>query len=169
MVSIAVALLLCQVELPPEARLTPEPAPPQISVLNRSLLATGGGVVAGGAALGIAFVLVGQNANFDITFAAAGLSALMISGVAFTIHEVLGGRGEVTLGFLLGAAVMAGATAIAYAIDQRREVTPLLAVGIGAIPAAAAAVLGLEGTSPQAHTKPGVQITPGLNGFSGTF
>lgn len=169
MVSLALALLLSQAELPPEARLPPPPpAGPQVSVVTRALLSGGGGVLAGGASLGIAYLLAGQNANFDLTFAAAGLSAIMISGVAYTIHEVLGGRGEITLGFLFSALAMAGAAAIAYAVNPERDIAPLLAVGIGTVPAAVATVLGLEGTSP--NKKPSaVQVNVGPTGISGRF
>lgn len=166
MLSLLMALALSQAELPPEARLIPPAAPPAPpSVVTRSLLATGGGALAGGASLGIALLLVGQNQRFDPTFATAALSALLITGVAFTIHEALGGRGEITLGFLLCAVVMAGAAGLAIAIDNTRELAPVLTMAIGSIPAAAAAVFGLEGTSPQARAK--VQLTP--TGISGTF
>ena len=171
MVSLALALLVSQVELPPEARVTPsEPERPQVSVVTRALLSGGGGVLAGGASLGIAYLLAGQNAGFDITFAAAGLSAIMISGVAYTIHEVLGGRGEITLGFLFSALAMAGATAIAYAVNPQRDIAPILAVGIGTVPAAVVAVLGLEGTSPTPKKTPApVQVAVGPTFISGRF
>jgi len=166
MLSLFMALALSQAELPPEARLTPTAAaPPPPSVVTRSLLATGGGALAGGASLGIALLLVGQNQRFDPTFATAALSALLITGVAFTVHEALGGRGEITLGFLLCAVVMAGAAGLAIAIDSTRELAPVLTMAIGSIPAAAAAVFGLEGTSPQARAK--VRVSP--TGINGTF
>lgn len=168
MLSLALALVLTQAELPPEARVTPQPAAkPPPSVVTRSLLATGGGALAGGASLGIALLLVGQNQNFDPTFATAALASLLITGVAFTIHEALGGRGEITLGFLLCTVVMAGAAGLAVAIDGSRDMAPILTAAIGSVPAAAAAVFGLEGTSPQPKSR--VQIAVGPTGIMGTF
>lgn len=157
-----------QPEPPPEARLIPQPqAPEPPSVVTRSLLATGGGTLAGGAALGLSLLLVGQNANFDPTFATAALASLLITGVAFTIHEALGGRGEITLSFLLTAVMMAGAAVLATAIDASRPMAPILTAAIGSLPAAAAAVFGLEATSPKA--KPRVAVSVGPTGISGTF
>ncbi|MDP1825954.1 MAG: hypothetical protein Q8L48_22005 [Archangium sp.] len=158
-----------QPEPPPEARVTPEPrAPEPPSVFTRSLLATGGGTLAGGVSLGIAMLLVGTNVNFDPNFATAALSALMITGVAFAIHEALGGRGEITLSFLLTAVVMAGAAGLSAAISGGdRLLAPVLTAAIGSLPAAAAAVFGLEATSPKAKTR--VAIAFGPTGFHGTF
>ena len=154
-------------EPPPEARLTPQPEPrPPASVFTRSLLATDGGTLAGGAALGIALLLVGQNANFDPTFATAALASILITGVAFTIHEALGGRGEITLSFLLTAVVMAGAALVATAIDSSRLMAPLLTTAIGSLPAAAAAVFGLEATSPKPRR---ITVAVGPTGIIGTF
>jgi hypothetical protein len=155
-------------ELPPEARLTPQPKPPEgPSVVARSLLATGGGTLGGGASLAIAMLLLGSNPNLDTNFATAALSALMITGVAFAIHEALGGRGEITLSFLLTAVVMAGAAGLAVAIDSNRNVAPLLTAAIGSLPAAAAAVFGLEVTSPKPKSR--VAIAFGPTGFRATF
>lgn len=149
----------------------PEPtprAPP--SVLTRSLLATGAGTLAGGVSLGIALLLVGTNPNFDPTFATAALASLMITGVAFAIHEAMGGRGEITLSFLLTAVVMAGAGGLAAAIGNGdRVLAPVLAAAIGSLPAAAAAVFGLEATSPKPKPKAKVSVAFGPTGFSGTF
>lgn len=92
-------------DLPKEALLIPPPAPQPPSVFTRSLLATGGGTLAGGISLGIALLLVGTNPNFDPNFATAALASLLITGVAFAIHCSLAGRGEVTLSFLLTAVV----------------------------------------------------------------
>lgn len=156
-------------ELPPEARLTPQPPPPEPpSGVARSLLATGGGTLAGGASLGLALLLVGNNVNFDPTFATAALASLLITGVAFTIHEALGGRGEITLSFLLTAVVMAGAGALSAALmNGDRIMGPVLAAAMGSLPAAAAAVFGLEATSPKSKNR--VAVTFGPTGFRATF
>jgi hypothetical protein len=153
-------------DLPNEARLIPPPAPPQPpSVAARSLLATGGGTLAGGVSLGIAMLLVGTNPNFDMTFATAALASLLITGVAFTIDEALGGRGEITLSFLLTAVVMAGAAGLASVIDK--NMSPVLTAAIGSLPAAAAAVFALEVTTPK--SKNHVSVVFGPTGFRATF
>lgn len=168
MLSLILTLALSQAELPPEARVTPQPQPRDPpSAVTRSLLATGGGALAGAASLGIAYLLIGQNERFDPTFATAALSSLLISGVAFTIHQALGGHGEIILSFLACAVVMAGAAGLAVAIDNSRSMAPILTVAIGSIPAAAAAVLVLEGTTPQSKSR--VQVNVGPTGISGTF
>jgi hypothetical protein len=171
MLSLALALALSQVEPaepPPETRLTPPaeaPAPP--SVVTRTLLSTGGGALAGAAGLGIAMLLVGANPNFDAVFATAALSALLITGVSFTLHQALGGNGEITLAFLGCALLVAGATGLALAINPSRDIAPYLLTAIGSIPAAAGAVIALEGTTPQAKPKPRLAIA--FNGVYGTF
>lgn len=168
MLSLVLALALSQAEPPPEARLTPQPQPPAPpSAVTRSLLATGGGTLAGAASLGIALLLVGQNTRFDATFATAALSSLLITGVAFTIHQALGGRGEITLAFLACAVLMAGAAWLAVAIDNGHGLAPVLTMAIGSLPAAAGAVLALEGTTPQSKSR--VQIALGPTGIRGSF
>ena len=153
-------------ELPSEARLIPPPAPPAPpSVVTRSLLAIGGGTLAGGVSLGIAVLLVGSNPNFDPTFATAALASLLITGVAFAIHEAMGGRGEITLALLLTAAVMAGSAGLAIAIDKNNSA--VLTAAIGSLPAAAAAVFGLEITSPKSKAR--VAVAFGPTGFRATF
>ncbi|MFO0600728.1 MAG: hypothetical protein U0228_35795 [Myxococcaceae bacterium] len=155
-------------ELPPEARLTPQPAPPPgPSMWTRSLLSTGAGMLGTGAALGISMLLIGQNPRFDPIFANAALGALLVTGAVFTVHEALGGRGEITLAFLACAVVTAGAAGLAIAIDPSRDVAPYVTSAIGAIPASIAAVIALEGTNPK--PKRGVQLTVMPNGVSGTF
>ncbi|MFZ5441815.1 MAG: hypothetical protein ACOZQL_17560 [Myxococcota bacterium] len=177
MLSLVLALALTQAEAPPaalpepprELRVAPQPPPPEPpSVWTRALLGTGLGTLAGPAAFGISYLLVSRNPNFDLTFATAALSSLLISGVAFSVHSALGGRGEVTLGFLATVAVMAGAAGLASAIDSSREVAPLLTVAIGSLPAAALAMLALEGTNPQ--RKPArVQVAFAPTGLVGRF
>jgi hypothetical protein len=157
-----------QNEPPPEARLTPPPpAPAGPSVLTRSLLSTGGGTLAGGAALGIGLLLVGGNPLFDPTFATAALSALLVTGVAFSIHAALGGKGEITLALLIASAVMAGAGLAATAITSDRLLAPVVVAAIGALPAAALATFGLEGTSPKPKTRVAISVAP--NGVFATF
>lgn len=174
--SCVILLALSQTGLPPE--LQPEPIPvPQASpeprpkeppsVITRALLGTGGGTLAGAASLGIAVLLVGKNPNFDPTFATAALASILITGVAFAIHEALGGRGEITLALLFTSIVMASAGGIASAITQDRTVAPVLAAAIGSLPAAAAAMFGLEATSPKPKAR--LAIAFGPTGISGRF
>jgi hypothetical protein len=171
MLALLLALTLAQAEPPHEARQAPPPAPPPPpSAVTRSLLATAGGSLAGGASLGIALLLAGQNPRFDTTFATGALASLLITGVAFTIHQALGGHGEITLSFLLCAVVVAGSALLASVINPGHELGPYLTVAIGSVPAAAAAVLGLEGTTPAPRAKAGVpHISVGPTGFFGTF
>jgi hypothetical protein len=178
MLSLVLALALTQSEPPllptpeeppPEARLTPPPeAPPPPSPVTRSLLSAGGGTLGGPAALGIAMLLVGSNPRFDAVFASAALASLLITGVAFTIHQALGGRGEITLSFLACAALMAGAAGIALAANPQRDLAPYLTIGIGSIPAAIGATLALEGTSP-APRKRAIALTVTPVGVMGSF
>lgn len=159
----------------PEGGETTPPVPaeqkeskPPMSVFTRSAIATSSATLAGGASLGIALLLVGNNPNFDATFATAALASLLITGVAFALHEVLGGRGEITLSFLLTAVVMAGAGALGAALaGGDRILAPVLAAAIGSLPAAAAAVFGLEVTSPKPKTQVAVRFGP--TGIYGQF
>lgn len=181
MLSLALVLALSQTEPPlpipssqpseppPEARLVPQPEPPPgPSAVTRSLLSTGGGSLGGPAALGIAMLLVGSNPRFDAVFASGALASLLVTGVAFTLHQALGGHGEITLSFLACAVVMAGAAGIALAANPTREYAPFLTIGIGSIPAAAAAVIALEGTTPAPRKNAiAVRLTP--TGVMGTF
>ena len=166
MLFVLLALSLTQAELPPEARLAPKSQPQAPSILTRSLLAAGGGAVAGGLSLGVVVLLVGSNPNLDATFANAVFASITIAGVALATHQALGGRGEVVWSFLMTAAVMGGAAGLAIAIDGRRELTPFITTAIGVVPAAAAAVFGLEVSSPRQRGL-SVSFTPG--GFQGTF
>lgn len=151
----------------------PPPLPPQppkepMPVFTRSLIATGTGTLAGGVSLGIALLLVGSNMNFDPNFATAALASLMITGVAFALHEALGGRGEITLSFLLTTVVMAGTAALGSALaGGDRMLAPVLTAAIGSLPAAAAAVFGLEVTSPKPKTRVSLSFTP--TGFIARF
>lgn len=157
-------------EAPPESRYTP---PAKTTAPPRELrigLGIGGGTLAGGAGLGLALLLTGQNTAFDPTFATAALSALLVAGVAFSIHQALGGNGEIILAFLASAAVMAGAAGIALAIDPVQPWGSVLVAAVGSAPAAGAAILMLELTTPNAKPKPGaVSFNLAPNGVYGTF
>ena len=180
MLSLALALMLGQAaeptpppvepapEPPPEARVVPMPEmPPGPSPVTRSLLSAGGGSLGGPASLAIALLLIGQNPNFDPVFATGALSSLLITGIAFSLHQALGGGGEITLSFLGCALAMAGAAGLSLAIDPTKQIAPYLTVAIGSIPAAVLAVVGLEGTTPKARKGPRLVVAP--NGVSGTF
>lgn len=158
-------------EPPPETRYVPPPpkkAPPSPEL--RVGLGVGGGTLAGGVGLGISLLLAGQNAAFDTSFATAALSALLVAGAAFSIHQALGGNGEVILAFLGSAAMMAGAAGIALAIDPGQPLTSVLVAAIGSAPAAGAAILVLELTTPNARPQsPRIALHFAPNGVSGTF
>lgn len=159
-----------QDEPPPEARVTPPaPRPQGVSVVTRAVLAGGGGTLAGGASLGIGLLLANANPGLDPLFSTAALASLLVSGVAFSIHAALGGRGEVTLSFILAAAVMVGAGALTAAITQERYLGPLLVAAIGSLPAAALATFALEGTSPRPKRVPGLTVAFAPNGFFAAF
>lgn len=157
-------------EAPPEARYTPSVKRDGPSQELRVGLGVAGGTLAGGAGLGIALLLTGQNSAFDPAFATAALSALLVAGVSFSIHQALGGNGEIILAFLTSAALMAGCTGIAFAIDAGPQITPILVAAIGSLPAAAGAILALELTTPGAKPQaPTVTLNMAANGFYGTF
>lgn len=170
---LVLALTLSQVELPPEARARPEvAAAAQPTVWTRALLSGGAGALAGGAALGLSWMLLSGNpsvGSFDPTFANAALGTLLISGVAFSVHQSLGGQGEVLLALLLVGATMAGTSALAQALDGSLPLTPILATAMGALPAAALAVLGLELTSPAPKTVAPVRLAVGPGALHLTF
>jgi hypothetical protein len=167
MMPVVLALALAQLEFPNENQAVATPGPPAAPVLTRSLLAIGGGTLAAGAALGISALLVGANPGFDPTFANAALGAMLVAGVSFSVHQAMGGRGEVLLALLFSSVVMAGAAGLATAIDGGQPLTPILTTAIGALPAAAAAVLGLELSTPQPRTAVRVALGPGV--VRGTF
>ncbi|PZR15028.1 MAG: hypothetical protein DI536_09635 [Archangium gephyra] len=182
MLTLALVLALGQVEPPPPMPL-PEPEPPPESTYVppaptkpppspelRIGLGIGGGTLAGGAGLGIALLLTGQNSAFEPTFATAALSALLVAGVAFSIHQALGGNGEIILAFLGSAAMMGVAAGIAVAVDPGQPVGAILVAAAGSLPAAGAAVTLLELTTPNAKPKTGtVSFNLAPNGVYGTF
>lgn len=165
--SLVLALAVAQLQFPNENRAVATPEAPPTSVVTRSFLATGGGALAAGAALGISALLVGQNAGFDPTFANAALGAMLVAGVTFSVHQAMGGRGEVLLALLISSAVMAGAAGLATALDGGLPLTPILTTAIGALPAAAGAVLGLELSTPEARPRVRLAFGPGV--VQGTF
>lgn len=137
---------------PPAPGAEPEAAPPRVSSAPPSvtgrLAFTGLGAIAGSAAgLGVTLLLTNSGSSVDTVFSTAMLSALLLTGVGFTVHQSMGGQGEVMLA-LLGAAVTMGVSgAAAHAIDGTTPAGPILTTVIGTVPAAALAVLSLELTS----------------------
>lgn len=150
-------------EPPPERERT-KPAP---TIWPRAMLSGAGGVAGAGAALAISLAFTGANPSFDVNFATAALGSLLVTGVAFSIHQAMGGRGEITLALLLSIAAMAGSAALSSRLDGTVPRTPILTAAIGAVPAAALAVFALEGTTPKPRRGP--QIAFGPLGLSGTF
>lgn len=174
------ASLLCgQADVPPPMPL-PEavpqaPAEPMAvtvpegpSVPLRVGVSTGAGTLGGGAALGIVALLSLGHPAFDSTFTTAALVAVMTSGVGFAIHTLLGGRGEVILGFLAAIPWVLGITGILYATQVDVNMRPILVGAISALPAAASAVVVLELSQPRMKKLP-VQLQVSPAGVSGTF
>ncbi len=132
------------------------PAPPDQPV-RRVLLSAAAGV--GGAALGLGISMAVTTCLFtcvgklDTNFANVALGSLMLTGVSFAIHQLLGGGGEITLPLLASLAVMFGASLLAPVIDPTFPNVQLLTTAIGAVPAALAAALILDATSHMGGTR----------------
>jgi hypothetical protein len=125
------------------------------------------GTAAGFAGLGLVLALTGSNPRLDTNFATAMLEPLLVTGVSFMVHQSLGGRGEPMLAFALALAMMAGAAGIAGSIDNVSPLTPVFTTLIGALPAAAGAVLVLELTTRKSPTAPQIALLP--TGLVGVF
>lgn len=145
----------------PASEGAPQPAEAQnkATLARRIGLSGALGVVGAGAGLGIALAFSLPNPSFDARFATTALCTLMVTGGVFLAHEALGGHGEVMLGLLGSLAAMVGAALIANTIDPTVPMAPILTAAIGALPAAALTVLGLEGTSPL--YRPGLKVAVG--------
>jgi len=174
MLALALTALLCgQSEPPlpmpdevPQAPAVAMPAGPSVPL--RVGLSTGAGTAGGGIGLGIVALLSIGHASFDSTFTTAALVAVMTSGVGFAIHTLLGGKGEVILGFLAAIPWVVGITGILYAAQVDQNMRPILVGAIASLPAAASAVAVLELSQPRMKRSPvQLQVTPA--GVSGTF
>ncbi len=175
MLALVLVLSLGQVDQPlepppppdsPAALTPPRPYKPP-DVAQRSVLSGLAGIAGAGAALGLTLAFAQGNAQFDTKFSTAALGAILVTGGAFTVHEMLGGRGEITLA-LLGAIVGMGLGAlVANLVDQSVPLVPILTAVIGSVPAAALTVLSLEGTTPLPRAPVRVAMVP--NGVLVTF
>ena len=164
MLGMLLVVTLTQLELPPE----PPEAPPQPEVVAPSLakrisLESAGAIVGTGAALGISLAFTLSNTYLDAKFANAALGALLMTGGAFAIHELLGGRGEITLVLLTSIVTMAASALIANAIDPTVPMGAILASAIAVIPGAALATIALEVTTPK--VRPPLRLAMTGNGF----
>lgn len=163
--------LLPEAEPGAEPGLPPVPtakqAAPETSVTKRVLFSGAAGVAASFAGLGLAVALTGQNPGLDTNFATAMVSPLLLTGVAFMVHQALGGRGEVILSYAVALAMMAGAAGLAAGIDGRTPFTPVLTTLIGTLPAAAGAVWVLEATTRKSKHAPQIALLP--TGVAGVF
>lgn len=163
--------LLPEAEPGGEPGLPPVPsvkqAAPETSVTKRVLISSAAGVAASFAGLGIAVALTGQNPGLDTNFATAMVSPILLTGVAFMVHQALGGRGEVILSYAVALAMMAGAAGLAAGIDGRTPFTPVLTALIGTLPAAAGAVWVLEATTRKSKRAPQIALLP--TGIAGVF
>ncbi len=154
-------------EAPPstEPYVEPEPnapgaphARPEISRWTRSLASTGGGILGGAAALGVAEVMHLTNNRLDYAFTNVGLGSIMIAGVAFTVSHAMGNHGEVIFALFGSIVMMAGAMLAATAIDPSGLDVAWLTTLIGCVPASVAAVGLLELSSPD---QPGLRVAMG--------
>ncbi len=127
------------------------PAAPPDQPVRRVGLSALAGVGGGAAALGLSIAFstcFGSCApKFDATFTNAALGGLLIAGVTFAVHQILGGGGEVTLPMLAALALMAGASVVGNLVDPGTPNAQLISSAIGVVPAAVAAALILEATS----------------------
>lgn len=142
-------------------------AAPEVPMSKRVLISGGAAVAASFAGLGLAVALTGQNPGLDTNFATAMVSPLLLTGVAFMVHQALGGRGEVILSYAVALAMMAGAAGLAAGIDGRTSFTPVLTTLIGTLPAAAGAVWVLEATTKKSNRAPQIALLP--TGIAGVF
>ncbi len=149
MLALVLAAALAQAEPPPEPRAAPPPPPVSSTLGFRIGLSAAGGVVGAAAGLGVTLLLVSGNPALDSRFATAAMCALLVSGGVFSVHQVLGGRGEVALAILAGVLSYAAAAGVVAAIDASTvPLGPILLAAIGLVPAAGLSILGLETTSP---------------------
>ncbi len=144
----------------PSAVPTPVPRqrPPEPSRMGRAWAEAGAGVLGAAASLGAVEAMLAANNRLDGSFTNVGLGAIMVAGVAFTVHNALGGRGEVLFALLGSLTMMAGAFACAQAIDPTGRDVTWLTTAIGAAPAALGAMGMLELSSP---SNPSVKIAMG--------
>lgn len=150
MLGLVLFVALSQVDppsLPPEAKEPRQLLGP--NVLTRAVWSGAAGIAGASAALGIGLLLTESNSVLDVKFATAALAGLLLGGAAVTLHEALGGRGEIVLAIIASLGVMALSGFAAEALDGSMPRTAVLTVAMGALPAAALVVLGLEGTSPK--------------------
>lgn len=119
------------------------------NVLTRAVWSGAAGVAGASVALGIGLLLTESGSVLDVKFATTALAGLLLGGAAVTLHEALGGRGEIVLAIIASLGVMALSGVAAEALDGSMPRTAVLTVAMGALPAAALVVLGLEGTSPK--------------------
>jgi hypothetical protein len=168
MLGLLLVVTLTQLELPPEP--TEAPAQPPVVAQNfaqRIVLESAGAIVGTGAALGISLAFTLSNTYLDARFANAALGALLMTGGAFAIHQLLGGRGEITLVLLTSIVTMAAGALIANVIDPTVPMAAILASAIAAVPGAALATISLEGTTPKA--RPPLHLAMTGNGFMVRF
>ena len=119
--------------------------------VRRVLLSTAGGVGGGAVALGITLGLttcfLTCTPKLDVSFANAALGSLLITGVAFAVHQAVGGGGEIILPLLAVMAIMAGSAVLGNVINPNVPQAQLISTAIGLVPASLVAALILNATS----------------------
>jgi len=147
---------------------TPQPQPGDTAtVATRAAWSGAAGLVGAGAGLGISLLFSFANPSFDAKFATSALSALLIAAAVVTVHEALGGRGEIVFAIVCSLGIMALSGVLAEAMDGGVPKTPILIAAMGAVPASALSVLVLEASSPKPKSK--VQVLATAGGLVVTF
>lgn len=147
--------LLPAAEPPPEAP-TPPRASTTPSAASRLLLSGAAATAAGALGLGVTLFTSAGNPGLDLTFGNAALGALVVAGVGFWIHSLLGGRGEVMLGLLGSAAIYALGAVVGSFAESSQVGRAVWTTAIAALPAAVLTVALLEVSAGRQRPKPTV-------------
>lgn len=140
---------------------TPPPTAPKAStapVATRLLLSGAAGTAAGALGLAVTLLTSANNPGLDVTFGNAALGALVVAGVTFWVHSLLGGRGEVMLGLLGSVAVFVLGAVVSGFLESSPRGRAAWTTGLAALPAAALTVTLLEVSAGRERPRP--TVTP---------
>ncbi len=136
---------------PPQRRASTNP-----STATRLLLSGAAATAAGALSLGVTLFTSSGNPGLDLTFGNAALGALVVAGVGFWVHSLLGGRGEVLLGLLGSAAVYALGAVVGSFVESASVGRAIWTTALAALPAAVLTVALLELSAGRERPKPTV-------------
>jgi hypothetical protein len=105
-------------DVPPESRVDPPPPAVADNVVRRGVFERLGSILGTWARSASFGPSPRQNPQLDAKFANAALGALLMTGGAFAVHELLGGRGEITLVLLTSIAVAGLSARVANTINS---------------------------------------------------